>query len=137
MRNAGKPEASIPMIEKALEQDPGNRELKIQLASARLVNGDTDEAIQLLQSVEPMKDEFGNRETLLLVAWSRKKDFDSALTFVDEYIAAHPDDADVLSHSGVILFSMGNADAGRERFEKALKLKPDQSQVLTTWMRLE
>ena len=137
LRNAGKPEASIPMIEKALEQDPDNRELKIQLASARLVNGDTDEAIQLLQSAEPTKDKFGNREMLLLVAWSRKKDFDSALTFVDEYIAAHPDDADVLSNSGVILFSMGNADAGRERFEKALKLKPDHSQVLTTWMRVE
>lgn len=45
----------------------------MQLASARLANGETDEAIRVLQTVTPTKDRFGKRELLLLLAWSNKK----------------------------------------------------------------
>lgn len=137
MRDAGKPEASISLLEKALQLDPENTDLKIQLASARLANRETSDAIAILKALPPTADKFGKRELLLLLAWSSKKDYDTALAYVDDYIASHPNDPDVLGHSGVILARMGKPDAARKRFEKALDLKPDNSQMLVTLARLE
>lgn len=137
MRSAGKPESSIPLLQKALQQNPENAELKLKLASAHLANAEADEAIRILQGLPPTSDQFGQREQLLLLAWASKPDYEAALAFVDDYLSAHPDDADVLGHSGVVLARMGKVDAARERFEKSLALEPTNTQMLMTLARLE
>lgn len=73
----------------------------------------------------------------MLLAWSNKEDYVAALEFVDKYIAIHPDNSDVLGHSGVLLLRMEKIDQARERFEKALSLKPNNIQILMTLVRLE
>jgi len=137
MPGLGKSELSIPMIEKALLKDPQNVNLKMQLASARLSIGETDEAIRLLKTLPPTADKFGKREKLLLLAWSKKQSHKAALNFVDGYLEVYPEDSDALAHSGVILLRLGKPDAARERLEKALTLKPDSSQLLMMLTRLE
>ncbi|MDX2476705.1 MAG: PEP-CTERM system TPR-repeat protein PrsT [Gammaproteobacteria bacterium] len=137
MREAGKPAISIPMLEKALQQEPDNVELKLQLASARLANGETDKAIQIIQSLPATDGKFGKRETMLLLALSRKEDYQAALVLVDDYLQAHPGDADVLGHSGVLLARMGRPDEARDKLEKSLSLKPDNKLTVMALVRLE
>ncbi len=137
MRDAGKPDASIPFLQRALQQDPENTDLKLQLASTYLSNAEPDEAIRILQALPPTENRFDKREQLLLLAWANKQDYDSALAYVDDYLLKHPNDTDVLGHSGVVLTRMGKPDAARERFEKALSLQPTNNQMLMTLARLE
>ena len=137
MRLTGKPEASIPLIEKMLQQDPDNANLKMQLASAYLSDGEIDEAIRILEALPASREKFGRRELLLLFAWIRKEDNESALAFLDTYISAHPQDPDALANSGVLLMRMGRPDAARDRLEMSLSLKPDNDSVLMALVRVE
>ncbi len=137
MRDAGKPAASVPIIKKALQQDPDNVELKMQLASTYIANQETEKAMHLLKALPPTADKFGKRELLMLLAWTNEDNYVEALAFADDYLAAHPDDADVYAHSGVIFMRMGKEDAAREKFEKSLSLKPDNPLMLMALVRLE
>jgi putative PEP-CTERM system TPR-repeat lipoprotein len=137
MSAAGKPAASIPLLERALQQQPDNQALTLKLAAEHLSNNDADSAIQVLKGMPPTKNKLGQREKLLLLAWLQKEDYTSALTFLDNHLANHPEDADALADSGMVLVRMDKVNAARERFETALALEPDNTRLLMELARLE
>lgn len=137
MREAGKLPESIPMLKKALTLEPENNKLKIHLASAYLSNKEDDKAIHILKTVPAEKDKFGQRNILLLLAWSHKGDYQSARKLTDDYLKNHHDDATVLSQSGVILMRMGKIKLARNRFEQALIQKPGDLKTIILLTRLE
>jgi len=137
MREAGKLPESIPMLKKALTLKPENSKLKIHLASAYISNKEDDKAIHILETIPEEKDKFGQRNILLLLAWSHKGDYQSALKLVNHYLENHHNDISVLNQSGVILMRMGKIKLARKRFEQALALQPGDVKTILLLTRLE
>jgi putative PEP-CTERM system TPR-repeat lipoprotein len=137
LNNAGKFDAGIMMIQKAVRLQPDNDTIKLKLASAYLASGATDRSINTLQALPATPEKLGSRELMMLKAWSSTKNYTTALAFVDEFIATHPQDSEAHQYSGILLQHMGKTADARKKLKKALVLKPDNVKVLVTLARLE
>jgi cellulose synthase operon protein C len=117
------------------EQKSPNQQLEI--AGGYLMAGDLDRAIELLEAM-PVGGATGNqREYLLMVALLRKGEKGEAVATARSLLERSGNDPAVRNLVGGVFIAAGQRDAGREQFNEALKLKPNDSTALLNLGRLD
>jgi putative PEP-CTERM system TPR-repeat lipoprotein len=133
---AGDRAAGLLYFERALAANPGDRPLKMQLATAYVTTGNFEHAIDLLTQMPETEAGASGRDLLLVLAYLRKGEGRIALQQARDFAVRRPADPAAHSLLGSVYMTLGEKDNARAHFEKALQLRPDNSAVLIHLGRL-
>lgn len=123
-------------LKTAIKANPGDPQLRVDLAQVLMRSGRPDRALTSLQdTVDTNPENLAAQEQLFLLQVARQ-DFKAARAVADAVKAARPDQplGDYLT--GVVNRAEGNDDAAVASFEAALKLQPSAGQALTALMEV-
>jgi eukaryotic-like serine/threonine-protein kinase len=84
-----------------------------------------DEAIMEFNKALELDPKFGPALNWLAYSYIYKKDFDRALGYFQKYAAISPGDANPYDSMGELYFNVGKLDQAIEKYEEAIKIKPD------------
>ena len=104
----------------ACERSPGKARPKLQLARVSKIP-DAKRLLEEAARIEPRNSEIPNELGLLLL---RDENAAEALGAFGRALALAPGDAKTMNNRGVALFQLGQKDAARQDFERALRLDP-------------
>lgn len=118
---------AVEYLKRAVEADPENSDLVLNLAGALIAVGRTDEAQTVLENIsgDSENSEY-RRELLNILVDLRQGDNASALSAADSLLSRNPDDPQLLSLVGSINMSAGHIETAREHFVRANNLNPDE-----------
>jgi putative PEP-CTERM system TPR-repeat lipoprotein len=120
---------AVAYLERALEVDPDNERLKLQLAAAKLKMGDTSSAVSMLEGLPAGQEGNYARERLLISAHLRDGDTAEALAEAKRLATEHPKDSAAHVINGVTLARAGSPEVAEEEFLEALNLAPDNAEI--------
>lgn len=128
----GNKAAAIDHLRRALAQDPGNVEVTLLLGNTLMEEGKTDEARQILSSIDESKvtepTVFLNTGIALL---NDKKGVEAAAWF-DKAIARFPEHPDSYYYRGISSMSLGKTAEAKADLEKYVSLAPADAPELAT-----
>jgi len=126
---AGAPAEAIAVLERTVRQNPEATGIKLDLAAAYIVAGQSEQAVDLLRSLPEV---VGNRrrEALLVEALVAAKGPVEARREVETLIARNPSDATILSLGAGHALSQGDFTAARAYLTKALAVQPADPRLL-------
>ena len=127
---SGNIDEGMRYLEQAIVQSPENARLRTQLGMMRIAAGDPiqgeadlDQALGLDPSLAD-DPRYNRAEIALIEGYLRQREFDKALSAIEEWQKKHPEDATGYVMAGVAHASKGDSEKAREAFGKALELKP-------------
>ena len=117
-------EERVDICNEILQEDPWNREIRMDLAEALADNGKTDEAMEIydkLQSEDPT-----DMRVVVMKAKisSDRGEDDDAIALFQEAVDNRPDDAGTLNVLADVMIEQGYGDDAMKVIEKAIKLDP-------------
>ncbi|HET6628995.1 MAG TPA: XrtA/PEP-CTERM system TPR-repeat protein PrsT [Woeseiaceae bacterium] len=117
---------AIGYLTQALENDPDNPDIQLDLATAYLSAGDIRNAEKLLSSAPPGGERVEyRRQFLQVMAPLRREDHKSALADAQAMAERWPEDARVRNLIGGIALALERPEVARASFVKAQQLEPD------------
>lgn len=130
----GDSDAGIARLERSVAGQPGNIDVKLDLATAYFAAGQYERARALLESLVA-----GNirRDTLLVRVLAATAGPDAARAQIDRIVAAHPRDVAILTRAAVLHALQGGFDPARAVLAQALDLQPASAEALMTLARIE
>lgn len=113
---------AIKSLSAALALNPGNHQIRTQLALGHLADGNTSIAVEELQRAVAGGGELMQDDALLVLVKMREGDFDAALLEAQKFQMRHPES--VVAHNllGSVYLALSNTDAAKAAFERATKL---------------
>lgn len=115
----------------------GSVNAQLEVANGYLMAGEYARAIELLKAMPPGGATGYQREYMLLLAMLRKGDKDQAMAEAQALIARSGNDPQARNLVAGVYAAAGKPDLGREQFNEALKLKPDDVDTLINLARLD
>ncbi len=109
---------------KALKLDPDNARKRTQLAITHLAGGQTEEALDELQDIAA-GDAGVTADLALISAHLRRREFDKALSAIDNFEKKQPDKPIAANLRGRVLLAKKDTVGARKSFERALTLDPN------------
>jgi FimV-like protein len=109
-------------LEKAVKAAPESADLKGELARAYITAGQTDDAIELLNTILGKGGEQQQTQALLISAYLRAGEYDRAIDTVMSMLAKQPDDPAALTLAGSVFASSGDNAEARNYYRKACRL---------------
>ena len=135
----GDVDEAVEFLERGIATDPGNVDLKVQLAIAYLRNGQLDEAQQTLESLPDMtgqRSEYRSDVLSVLTQLAQGKKIealDNAKLLRDEW----PGRAEAHGLVGSIEMTMGDVEAAHKSFNQGLKTEPDNVRLIRYLAQLD
>lgn len=120
---AGQPGEAVPYLQRAASRDPGNQQLRMELARAYMALGRDEELVELLEQSLPA----GNREAelndvrMLLLADLRAGDVEQARGRVEQLVAENPESAEALMIAAAYYRLTGEHELARDHLERAVQ----------------
>lgn len=116
----------------AVEQNPGDPQLRVDLAALLVRNGQTDRAVKTLEDAVAAKPENLVAQEQLFFLYAARKDLVKAMATAGAVRAARPDLP--LGHylTGHVHRASGRNDEAVASFEAALELQPNAAEPLTS-----
>jgi len=111
--------------ERANAIDKGDLASQVRLAQVRLAGGDTDRAINDLESLATHDSSAAQADLALFSARMQRHEYDKALAAVDVLEEKYPKSAFVPNLRGTVYLAKRDLKAARASFEKALALQSD------------
>ena len=128
---------AIEQLERSVRLNPENAETHTQLGLSRLIAGDaraaTDELTQAL-ALDPMATDAGR---LLALIHLRRGEFRDSITVAETLAARDRQSAFPYNVIGAARFGLGEIDAARAAFDRALLLRPGYTQASYNLARVE
>ncbi len=121
----GDKELGQEWLAKAVELSPDVAALRTQLALSLLAGGQTDKAVEELQSAVDLGQEIIQADVLLVLAHLKNNRFDEALKASMNLEQRKPDNPIPFNLTGLALMSKGDLPAAAEHFNKALQVDPE------------
>ncbi len=122
-------DAARDLCQRAAELAPGDVRPHLALGDLAYAHGDIDRAVEAYQGVLRMQP--AQPEALNNLAWilaERRADYEAALAYARQAVAARPDDANFRDTLGFILRHLpGKLDEAREEFRRSVELAPADS----------
>lgn len=121
-------------------------EARLLLAQLRLSDDDADEALEVLEAIDPSLKEHPAFLSTLGAALLAKEKFDESIAALREAARREPDDADFHYQLGLALEAGGHEDEARQEMQRVLELdraeslpssEPDYAEVQALRSRLE
>ena len=124
--------AAVEQLRKALADDPDNIEVKVLLGTTLMEDGKTEEARQILASVDDSK---VSDPTVLInigIGLINEKKHAEAVTWFDKAIARFPNSADGFYYRGISYLSLGKTAEAKADLEKYVAMAPADAPELAT-----
>jgi putative PEP-CTERM system TPR-repeat lipoprotein len=121
----GKDAEGIAGLEKAVGVAPENTAIRGELARAYITAGETERAIQELQTIQKQEGRQVKTETLMAIAYLRDGKFPQAVSIALELLSDHPDDPATITLAGNIFAASGDRHQAEQYFRQALEISPD------------
>ena len=116
-----------PLLKAALSRDPDDPALNTQLAALLAAEGKTDEAVAALEKLHQLKPQDRDIGMMLADAYVQAESYEKADAVYANLIAAAPNDAELASERGQVLIREQKYDEALEMFQRAAKIKQDDS----------
>ena len=116
-----------PLLKAALTRDPDDPTLNTQLAALLGAEGKTDEAVAALEKLHQLKPQDREIGMMLADAYVQAQDYEKAEAVYRNLLAAAPNDAELASERGQVLIREQKYDQALEMFQRAVKIKQDDS----------
>jgi len=121
----GKGAEGIAGLEKAVGVAPENTAIRGELARAYISAGETERAIQELQSIQKQEGRQVKTETLMAIAYLRDGKFPQAVSIALQLLSEHPDDPAIITLAGNIFAASGDRHQAEQYFRQALEISPN------------
>lgn len=116
---------------------PGDAAARTQLGIARLMAGDSTDALGDLEAASKLKTSEGEADVALILAHVRRGELDKALAAERRLESKRPDDPQTHTLKGGILLAKRDLAGARASFEKALALKADHLPAAVNLARMD
>ena len=116
-----------PLLKAALTRDPDDPALNTQLAALLAAEGKTDEAVTALEKLHRLKPQDREIGMMLADAYVQAQDYEKADAVYANLLATAPNDSELASERGQILIREQKYDEALEMFQRAVKIKQDDS----------
>lgn len=128
----GKKALAIEHLRTALAEDPGNVEVKMLLGNTLMEDGKTEEARQILASVDDSK--ITDPAVLLNIGIGliNDKKHAEAVPWFDRAIARFPEQADSYYYRGICYITLGKTAEAKADLEKYVAIAPKDAPELAT-----
>ena len=117
-------EKALEYLQKAMDVDPADQQMKFVAANAAIEAGMADKAIGFLGAVDDTKVADGNGYFDVAVAFLRKNDAANAVNFFTKTLAKDPKIADAYYWRGISYVQQGKLAEAKADMQKALELDP-------------
>ena len=128
---------SLELLETEYRKSPGNRGLRLQLASAYLAGNAPAKALALLRELDTAAAADPIVDRLLLAAIARVEGEAAASRKLDALLAARPGDADLAVLAAQMRLAVGDAERADALLTAALKRKPEHEGARLALARLQ
>lgn len=128
----GDSEKSLHYYSEYLKTDPNNYEIRYNKAQLLFSLGDTDKAIENLNRVLKINDQYALAYNYLGLIFKSKNNLEKSAYYYSKTIDFDPENIDAHAELGFVLAMSGRTDEAITHFNKALTLKPDNSEVLVS-----
>jgi putative PEP-CTERM system TPR-repeat lipoprotein len=134
----GDTEIHLKYLKKAARLEPGNSSIRSELARVYLKNGAINEAIDELESFQPTNiDENRKKDLLLIYAYLRQGEYESARNKTNTILAQTPDDPGLHTLRGGIELLAGKRITARHYYLNAIALDENYIPAQISLARLE
>ncbi|HZR23085.1 MAG TPA: tetratricopeptide repeat protein [Vicinamibacterales bacterium] len=122
---------AIEHLKIAAAKDPNNVEIKLLLATVLNEKGSTDDARQILASIDESKVTDPATFVNAGIGLINQKKPEDALTWFDKAIARFPQSADAYYYRGITQLQLGKNDAAKADLEKFVAMAPNAPEAAT------
>ncbi len=126
----------LAALEQSVEEDPGNRDLRLKLAGGYIRTRQADKALRALDKLPSSTADF-RRESLLINAYLLKNQPDRAESIAAALVKQNPRNAMAHNLAGMTYFSTGKVQIAREQFLQTIEIEPNSVNALTNLGRME
>ena len=141
---AGVTQAGRRVLESMATTQAGDSpRLRAQLSISKAQTGDLSRAEEeLAQAIQMDKEkrftgDIDQAETVLILSYLRKRDFDRAIELTNAYVARRPDQAAPYTLLAVIHAEQGDAARAQEAMQKALEQNPSSPELMGNYAALQ
>ena len=125
VRSKDKGKDQISILRKIIADYPEEKRARLDLASRLNTAGKFEEAVTELNLLLKLDPKFGPALNLIAYAYGNQRKYDLAIKYFQEYAAVLPGDANPYDSMGELYFYMGRLDAAMEKFQEAIRIRPD------------
>ncbi|MDK8464282.1 tetratricopeptide repeat protein [Marinobacter sp. SS13-12] len=122
---SGDAETGEALMEKALELNPDNHQLRLRYAAYLNRKGEHSRAIDLITQVRNKAPDLDQARTLLIQTQASSGDMSAAVNTASQWIKDEPDNVDALVIRGNLSASENNMEEARKYFTQALNKHPE------------
>ena len=126
--NSGR-EKAIEYFKKALEYEPTNPVLYIQIGKLALLNNDFEASISAFKRAKELKTDYEEANFYLAKAYAQAGNYDQAIALFGE-LQETSSDPEIFYEKGRIFYNQGKVDEAILEFDKALTIAPNHSNSL-------
>lgn len=130
LRSTGRPQEAIPVLEKALRDDPLSTEILFNLGKAEMYAGRPEKNVQYserIRQIEPTS-VYGYTSALQAYLWLGR--YDLMWPWYVKSFPLDPEDFEMFAHLGWYSHLLGSPEWGDRYLDQALKLGPNEPAVL-------
>ena len=130
MMHRDEPAKAIAILETLIEQQPDNRVVISNLATAYRRDGDGDAAYWVLRRAIKSDPDYYPFRVGIADSYRERGDLDAALMHIDHALELEPELAMLHSKRGLLLNEQGKPDAALEAFDAAIRYDPRSREAL-------
>ncbi len=134
---SGELEKGRRLLQKAIARQPHEGSLRAQLAMLYLAEGNDAQAIKELEQVSEAGNASLREQSLLVLTYLRRKDFDNALSLAKRLATDSPQSAYVKNLLGAVYAAKGDARLARQAFAEALDIDASYTTATLNLVRLD
>jgi tetratricopeptide (TPR) repeat protein len=124
---SGDLESGEQMIERALELDPDNNNLRLRYATYLIQEGETDRAIEQARLAQSNDPELDQARLMEIQAHASANDLPAATQVAQAWLEEQPDNANAMLSMGNLAARADNPADAKRYFEQASKAEPDNA----------
>jgi putative PEP-CTERM system TPR-repeat lipoprotein len=134
---SGEIETGERLIERSLELNEQNNQLRLRYANYHISQGNTDRAIALSQEAISLDPESGGGRQMLIRAHIAAGDLPSATAVAEDWVEEMPTNEQALVVRGNVALQANDPEQAEQYFQRAREAAPDSPVPLVTLGRLE
>jgi eukaryotic-like serine/threonine-protein kinase len=116
---------TMEILQKILADYPDEKRARLDLGSYYYGTGKFEEALAELHQAVKLDPQYGSAMNMLAYTYAQLQKYDQAIEWFKKYALVSPADANPHDSLGDLYFNVGEFDLALEKFEEAVKIKPD------------
>ena len=116
---------AMEMLQKLIADYPNEKRAHLDLGTYYYATGRLEEALTELQQAVKLDPQYGFAMNMLAYTYAQLRNYNQAIEWFEKYALVSPADANPQDSLGDVYYNIGEFDKALEKFEEALRIKPD------------